>query len=115
MNKKVVGLLCGVVVVAGLSGALIALNRTSGTETSSSSTAESSDSAIATVLSNQKAADVVSIAVTNASGSFEVVRTKTAADASDGNAVFNISGFEDLSCADTVSYTHLTLPTNSRV
>lgn len=101
MNKKVVGLLCGVVVVAGLSGALIALNRTSGTETSSSSTAESSDSAIATVLSNQKAADVVSIAVTNASGSFEVVRTKTAADASDGNAVFNISGFEDLSCADT--------------
>ena len=76
MNKKVVGLLCGVVVVAGLSGALIALNRTSGTETSSSSTAESSDSAIATVLSNQKAADVVSIAVTNASGSFEVVRTK---------------------------------------
>lgn len=44
---------------------------------------------------------MVSIAVTNASGSFEVVRTKTAADASDGNAVFNISGFEDLSCADT--------------
>ncbi|MGN0631447.1 MAG: DUF4340 domain-containing protein [Ruminococcus sp.] len=100
MNKKILGLLGGCVLIAGLSAAVVMVSRQQAAEESSS---EAEMSAAATtvneedlVLSAQSAENVVSINVENSNGSFEVVRTKEA-DAEAGTAVeFGVKGWEDI-------------------
>ena len=100
MNKKILGLLGGCVLIAGLSAAVVMVSRQQAAEESSSEAEMSASSAAVNegdlVLSTQSAENVVSVNVENSNGSFEIVRTKKA-DAEAGTAVeFGVKGWEDL-------------------
>jgi hypothetical protein len=108
MGKKIVGIVSGVALVAVLGvGAAFLLKTTPEDETDSSSE-ESSSAAVVVDLTEEDANDVTSIDVTNATGSFEVIRTQEGDD--DNNAVFAIAGWEDLPMNTSTLWT---LPNNT--
>ena len=115
MQKRMIGVICGAAVVVLLAGSVVLLTRPSGKEDSSSdataATTQSAEDLAALTLSDESADNVKQISVTNATGSYEVVRVKaekttTATDATDStdststteteSAIFRISGWEDI-------------------
>ncbi len=95
MRKKALGIAGGVVLVAALGvTAFFLLKNDPGEELSSSDAELEESSGIAEVLTSQEPADVTSIDVKNAGGSFEVVRVKESDDS--GDAEYAIAGWEDL-------------------
>ena len=115
MQKRMIGVICGAAVVVLLAGSVVLLTRPSGKEDSSSdataATTQSAEDLAALTLSDESADNVKQISVTNATGSYEVVRVKaekttTATDATDStststtteteSATFRISGWEDI-------------------
>ena len=116
MQKRMIGVICGAAVVVLLAGSVVLLTRPSGKEDSSSdataATTQSAEDLAALTLSDESADNVKQISVTNATGSYEVVRVKTAktttatdaTDATDSTAAttgtesadFRISGWEDI-------------------
>lgn len=113
--KRMIGVICGAAVVVLLAGSVVLLTRPSGKEDSSSdataATTQSAEDLAALTLSDESADNVKQISVTNATGSYEVVRVKaekttTATDATDStdststteteSATFRISGWEDI-------------------
>ncbi|MDD6269886.1 MAG: DUF4340 domain-containing protein [Oscillospiraceae bacterium] len=100
MNKKILGLAGGCVLIAGLSAAVVLVSRQQAAEESSS---EAEISAAVTtvdpqdlVLSAQSADNVASIDVENSTGSFVVVRTQKADEATDTSVAFGVKGWEEL-------------------
>lgn len=99
MNKKILGLVGGCVLIAGLSAAVVMVSRQQAAEESSEAEISATSAAANEgdlVLSTQSAENVVSINVENSNGSFEIVRTKKA-DEEAGTAVeFGVKGWEDI-------------------
>lgn len=112
MQKRMIGVICGAAVVVLLAGSVVLLTRPSGKEDSSSdataATTQSAEDLAALTLSDESADNVKQISVTNATGSYEVVRVKaekttTATDTTDStststtteteSAIFRISGW----------------------
>jgi hypothetical protein len=106
MKKKGIGLIAGCVLVAGLAGAVAVVSQQKQVEeeaeesASAASSAESSDGEI--VLSDQETNSVVSVQVTNSTGSYEVVRTQEADEEAETDAVYAIKGWEDLPTKNSV-------------
>ena len=112
MQKRMIGVICGAAVVVLLAGSVVLLTRPSGKEDSSSdataATTQSAEDLAALTLSDESADNVKQISVTNATGSYEVIRVKaekttTATDTTDStstteteSATFRISGWEDI-------------------
>ncbi len=100
MNKKILGLAGGCVLVAGLVAAVVVVSRQQAADESSSeaeiSSASTAVNAENLVLSDKAAANVVSIDVENNTGSYVVVRTVEADEASGAAAEFGVKGWEDL-------------------
>lgn len=107
MRKKMLGIVGGVVLVAALGTAAFLLLKSQPEESSSGDSTEES-SAITVTLTEQEPNDVTSIDVTNASGTFEVVRTAEGNDTD--NAAFAIAGWEDLPMETSTLWT---LPNNT--
>lgn len=104
MRKKAVGIIGGIVLVAALgAAAFVLLKNDPGEESSSDTALEESSSGVVVTLTEQEPSDVTSIDITNASGSFEVVRVKEATDSED--AAYAIAGWEDLPMDTSVLWT----------
>lgn len=99
MRKKTLGLIGGGVLVAALAAVTVVLLQTAPETDEDSGTAQES-STESIVLTQQEANDVTSIDVTNATGSFQVVRTAEATE--DEDAAFAIAGWEDLTMDTTI-------------
>ncbi|MDE6020598.1 MAG: DUF4340 domain-containing protein [Ruminococcus sp.] len=100
MNKKILGLVGGCILVAGLSAAVVVVSRQQAADESSSE-AEISLSANDTdpadlVLSSQTADNVSSIEVKNSTGSYTIVRTAKADEEAGTAVTFGVKGFEDI-------------------
>lgn len=80
MNKKIIGLVCGCVLIAGLAAAVVVVsNKQAADESSSEAEIHNSEEYVDPedlVLSEQSADNVSSIDIENSTGSFTVVRTK---------------------------------------
>ncbi len=96
MRKKMLGIIGGAVLVAALGTAAFFLLQNSPDEDSSSSASSAEDSSESITLTTEDPNDVTSIDVTNASGTFEVVRTAEGTGDSDDHAAYAVSGWEDL-------------------
>lgn len=100
MNKKILGLIGGCVLIAGLAGAVVVVSNKQAADESSS---EAEMSAAATtvnaedlVLSVQSADNVASVEVTNSSGTYTIIRTAEADSEAGTGAVFGVEGWEDI-------------------
>ena len=107
MRKRTLGMIGGLVLIVALGGATAALLLTDTTDEDSSSDATEESSTAEIVLTEQETSCVTSIDVTNATGSYEVVRVTEGDD--ETNATFAIAGWEDLSYTTTL----YTLPNNT--
>lgn len=107
MRKKMLGIVGGVVLVAALGTAAFLLLKSQPEESSSGDSSEES-SAVTVTLTEQEPNDVTSIDVTNATGTFEVVRT--AEGNGTDNAAFAIAGWEELPMETATLWT---LPNNT--
>lgn len=96
MRKKTLGIIGGVVLVAALGTAAFFLLQNSPDEDSASSASSAADSSESIPLTTEDPNDVTSIDVTNASGTFEVVRTAEGTGDGDNHAAYAVSGWEDL-------------------
>ncbi len=100
MNKKILGLAGGLVLIAGLSAAVAAVSNKQAEDESvseeESSAAATDVSAEELVLSSQEAANAVSIDVENSTGSYTVVRTVEADEETDTAVEFGVKGWEKL-------------------
>ncbi len=98
MNKKILGLIGGVVLIAGLAGAVVVVSNKQDKEESSQSEAASTTTANAEdlVLSTQTKDDVVSVDVTNSTGSYTIIRTAKADEEAGTDTVFAVEGWEDV-------------------
>ncbi len=109
MNKKFVGLIGGCVLIAGLTTAVVLVSRQQAAEESSSQAASdsASESQISEecVLSQQDTNSVVSVAVTNSTGSYTIVRTAEADAEAGTDAVFGVMGWEDIPTNTAVART----------
>lgn len=105
MRKKMLGIAVGVVLVAALGVAIFLLLKSQPEESSVEDSAEESSTV---TLTEQNSNDVTSIDVTNAAGTFEVLRIAEGNDTD--NAVFAIAGWEDLPMDTSTLWT---LPNNT--
>ncbi|MBQ8513920.1 MAG: DUF4340 domain-containing protein [Ruminococcus sp.] len=109
MNKKIIGLIGGCVLIAGLAGAVAVVSQKQAAEQSSSEAEEAEQSSAADpallVLSEQEPNHVASVAVTNSTGSFEIVRTAEADEDAGTDAVFGVKGWEDIPANTSVAWT----------
>ncbi len=98
MNKKILGLAGGVVLVAGLAVAVVLVSSKQSDEQSSSE----ASSAVTTVneedliLSAQAVENVVSVEVTNPQDAYTIVRTEKADAEAGTSVVFKVKGWEDV-------------------
>ncbi len=109
MNKKLIGLIGGCVLIAGLAGAVAVVSRQQAADQSSSEAeaqqaTETVDPA-ALALSAQDPNAVVSVAVTNSSGSYDLVRTAQADTEAGTNALYAVRGWEDLPTNTALAWT----------
>ncbi len=103
MHKKAWGIIVGVVLVAALGVTAFFLWKSDpGEESSSENPLEESSGEVVPLIQHQPA-DVNSIDIRNASGSFEVVRVQEAEDGE--NAVYAISDWEDLPMETSLLWT----------
>lgn len=100
MNKKILGLAGGCVLVAGLAAAVVVVSRQQAAEESSSeaeiSSASTTVNAEDLVLSDKAAENVASIDVENDTGSYVIVRTAEADEAAGTAVEFGVKGWEEL-------------------
>ena len=96
MRKKTLGIIGGAVLVAALGTAAFFLLQNSPDKDSASSASSAEDSSESITLTTEDPNDVTSIDVTNASGTFEVVRTAEGTGDGDNHAAYAVSGWEDL-------------------
>lgn len=123
MNKKILGLIGGCVLIAGLAAAVVVVSNKQAADESSSeaemSAAVTTVNAEDLVLSAKSADNVVSIEVTNSTGTYTIVRTAEADSAAGTGAVFGVEGWEDLptetSLAGTLANNIASLSANSIV
>lgn len=97
MNKKILTLIGGCVLIAGLTTAVILVSRKNAAEEAASSAAEASESAaneVDLVLSDRDMNQVVSIDVKNADDHYTIVRLQEADETAGTSAVFGIQGWE---------------------
>ncbi len=107
MNKKLVGLIGGAVLVAGLVVAVVVVsNNQSGKDNG-----ESTEPVVTTVnqedliLSAQAAENVASIEVTNSNGTFTIVRISEADEEAGTSVVFGVKGWENLPTENAIAGT----------
>ncbi len=107
MNKKLVGLIGGAVLVAGLAAAVVVVSNNQSVKDNG----ESTEPAVTTVnqedliLSAQAAENVASIEVTNSKGSYTIVRISEADEEAGTSAVFGVEGWEDLPTENAIAGT----------
>lgn len=109
MNKKIIGLIGGCVLIAGLAGAVAVVSQKQAAEQSSSEAEEAEQSSTVDpallVLSEQEPNHVASVAITNSTGSFEIIRTAEADADAGTDAVFGVKGWEDIPTNTSVAWT----------
>ncbi len=111
MNKKLIGLIGGCVLIAGLTAAVVVVSRQQDAEESSSEAAASSSAAeesqdpAALVLSSQDPNSVSVVAVTNSTGSYEIIRVTEADTEAGTSAVFGVKGWEEIPTNTSVAWT----------
>ncbi len=100
MNKKILGLIGGGVLVAGLAAAVVVVSNKQAADESSSE-AEMSSAATTVneadlILSAQDVNNVVSVDVENSTGAYTIIRTAEADAEAGTSAVFGVKGYEDI-------------------
>ncbi|MBQ8687935.1 MAG: DUF4340 domain-containing protein [Ruminococcus sp.] len=111
MNKKIIGLIGGCVLIAGLAAAVVVVSRQQAAEeesslaASESLAAETSQDPAALALSAQDPDSVVSVAVTNSTGTYEIIRTAEADAEAATDAVFGVKGWEDVPTNTSLAWT----------
>lgn len=100
MNKKILGLVGGGVLVAGLAAAVVVVSNNQAADESSSE-AEMSSAATTVnqadlILSAQDVSNVASVDVENSTGKYTIIRTADANAETGESAVFKVKGYEEL-------------------
>lgn len=103
MRKKTLGIVGGAVLAAALGAAAFLLFQSEPEDSGSSDRSAVDSSGETVTLTQQDPNDVTSIDVTNATGTFEVIRI--AESSGDDNAAFAVSGWEDLPMDTSVLWT----------
>lgn len=96
MNKKILGLIGGCILIVGLAAAVVVVSDKQANDESSSQAEIQDVNPEDLILSEQSADNVSSIDIENSTGSFTVVRTKKADKAAGTAVTFGIKGWEDI-------------------
>lgn len=109
MNKKIIGLVGGCVLIAGLAAAVaVVSNKQAADESSSEAEIHNQEDNVNPedlILSEQSSDNVSSIDIENSTGSFTIVRTKEADKAADTAVIFGVKGWEDIPTNTAISGT----------
>lgn len=96
MNKKIIGIVVGCVLIAGLAGATVLLLNTGDENTSPENQLQTTEAVDDVILSSQSPDSVTKISVKNEKDEYTVIRKTKANEKTSESAVYTIDGLENI-------------------